>query len=60
MPLDLEDLKFRRKVLRIKDTFYVSVPYLFAEAIQLRGGQYVDIKIQPDGSIKIIKEVVEE
>jgi len=60
MSLELGDLKFRRKVLRIKDTYYVSVPYLFAEVIQLKGGQYVDIKIQPDGSIKIIKEAVEE
>ena len=60
MTLVLEDLKFRRKVLRIKDTYYISVPYLFAEAIQLKGGQYVDIRIQPDGSLKIVKEVVEE
>jgi len=59
MTLELGDLKFRRKVLRIKDTFYVSVPYLFAETIQLKRGQYVDIRIEPDGSIKIIKEAVE-
>jgi len=58
--LQLDDLKFRRKILKIRNTLYVSVPTLFAEADRLERGNYVTITIQPDGSLKIAKEATED
>lgn len=57
MTLELSDLKFRRKILRIRDTLYISIPTLFAEADRLGQGQYVEIRIQGDGSLRISKEL---
>ena len=57
MTLELSDLKFRRKVLRIKSTLYVSIPTLFAEADNLDQGSYVEIRILTDGSLRIAKEI---
>ena len=59
MPLELSDLKFRRRILRIKSTFYVSIPILFAEADNLDQGSYVEIRILADGSLRIAKEVTQ-
>ena len=56
MTLQLSDLKFRRRVLRIKSTLYVCIPTLFAEADNLAQGSYVEIRILADGSLRIEKE----
>lgn len=51
------DLKWRRKILRIRDSLYVSIPAIYAEASKLGPGQYVEIRIEQDGSINVRKEM---
>jgi antitoxin component of MazEF toxin-antitoxin module len=51
------DLKWRRKILRIRDSLYVSIPAIYAEASRLTPGQYMEIRIESDGSINVRKEM---
>ena len=51
------DLKWRRKILRIRDSLYVSIPAIYAEASRLSPGQYMEIRIEQDGSINVRKEM---
>lgn len=51
------DLKWRRKILRIRDSLYVSIPAIYVEASKLSPGQFVEIRIEKDGSINVKKEM---
>ena len=48
---------WRRRVVQQRDTLYISIPILYAEAVGIKKGEYVDITVQNDGSLKVTREI---
>lgn len=49
----MENLKWRRKTVQIKSTFYIAVPLPWAESNNLKKHGEVSIELEKDGSLRI-------
>ena len=52
----MKNLKWIRKTIQVKSTFYVAMPLPWAESNNLQKYGEVVIELQPDGSLKITPE----
>jgi phosphate uptake regulator len=49
----MEHLRWTRKTVQIKSTFYVAVPLIWAESNKLRKHGEVMIELDEDGSLRL-------
>ena len=51
--MEVSHLKWKRRTIKIKSTFYVAMPLTWAEANNLRRFGEITIELMDDGSLRL-------
>lgn len=52
----MESVKWNRRIVKIKETFYIALPLPWAESNKLKKREEVQIELEKDGSLRISLE----
>ena len=55
-----QNFEWNRNVIRVKGTFYICIPQLYADANDIKKGQVLRLKLLEDGSLAIISKKMKQ